>query len=287
MKLRTRAPPSERLLTQTIAEQPAADAPVALMTTLRYDRDLAHLTRRVPIALEDSDEDSFFLSKLHLQKLQLGARLLGWPLRVSHSAMVAAMNAAVQDADGARRVRVTLSKSGELAAIAVPTPPRDDLFRGLSSHARAPSVDPVYEVFVDTTPRAPRVATMLKTPDRSVYDQVRAAFGVQPADAKEVLVTGLDGCIVEGTLSNVAVMRGDEWVTPDLANGGMAGVLRGFLLELKFVREGQIRACDLVHGETVLLFNGMQGVCAGVLNLTGGAAAQATDAAPSHSTPPA
>lgn len=291
MKLRSRTPASAQLLKHVLSETAPEDLPKELITTLRYDPDLAHQTRRVPIALEDTDDDVFLLGKLHLQKLQQGAKLLGWSAHVSHKSMVNAMIEAVDNyakTNGAKtgeasanslnaddttkttvgplRIRVTLVESGDLIAEAFPTQTRDDIFRGLSSHARVQNgSDPVYDVRVDETPIKPSLATMIKTPNREIYNAVRTKFDVRPGEPKEILLIGDDGYLTEGTLSNVAFMRDNEWITPDLSNGGMYGVLRGFLLELGFIREGRVHVDDLRNGETVLIFNGVQGIVAGIL----------------------
>lgn len=242
--------------------------PDVLMTTLRYDPQLKHLTRRVPIAMEDSDDDVFFLSKLHHRRLKYGATLLGWDgVHISHSTMIAKMNEAVDKVgkDQPQRVRVTVDHTGAIEATSGPVPERDDLFKGLSTQpAKEGSIDPVFTVYLSNDEHKAAITNMIKTTNRTEYDELRKKL---QSAKEEVLLVGTNQEILEGTMMSVAFKRNDEWVTPKLNNGGMVGTTRSLLLGLGFIKEGTILKSSIQNGEQVLLFNGVQGVVAGFVSL--------------------
>lgn len=242
--------------------------PEVLMTTLRYDPQLKHLTRRVPIAMEDSDDDVFFLSKLHHRRLKYGATLLRWDgVHISHSTMVAKMNEAVEKVgkDQPQRVRVTADHTGAIEVTSTPIPERDDLFKGLSTQpAKDNSIDPVFTVFLSEDEHKAAITNMIKTTNRAEYDELRKRL---QSVKEEVLLVGTNQEILEGSMMSVAFKRNDEWVTPKLNNGGMVGTTRSLLLGLGFVKEGTILKSEVQNGEQVLLFNGVQGVVAGFISL--------------------
>lgn len=274
MKLRPLSKEGESQFANALEKSTPLPPDLKLLATLRYDTNLKHLTRRVPIAMEDSDEDTFFLSKIHHKKLKYNARLLGWDINVSHTQMVNKMLEAVQTAStqgehSALKIRLTVDRFGAMDATASPVLERDNLFSGLSTQSQElkDSTDPVFEVYVDKERFKPAVVNMIKTTDRSMYNTLRERNGVFVNSSKEVLLIGTDNDILEGSITNVAFLRGKEWVTPKLDNGGMVGAVRSFLLELGYIKEGVIKADTLVDGEYVLLFNGVQGVCAGKICL--------------------
>lgn len=264
MKLRRLSKEGEAVLTELL-EHSAADADFKLMTTLRYDPNLKHLTRRVPIAMEDSDEDVFFLSKLHNQRLKYGAKLLGWDIHISHTEMVNKMLEATHGHPIPLRVRVTVDKHGVMECEANEIPLRDNLFSGLSITPKKDESDPFYEVVLDDERVGPQVTNMIKTTNRQLYDAIRQRRVTGTPHPREAILVGPGGELLEGTMTSVAVDVNGEWITPNLVKGGMVGVTRSFLLELGFVKEGTILASDLKDGTRVLVSNGVQGVCAGVL----------------------
>ncbi|MBK8973043.1 MAG: aminotransferase class IV [Hahellaceae bacterium] len=57
------------------------------------------------------------------------------------------------------------------------------------------------------------------------------------AEEFEGLVLDQDGFLIEGTRSNLVALRRGRWITPDLRNAGIEGVMRDFLLS------GAVRNC--------------------------------------------
>ena len=73
-------------------------------------------------------------------------------------------------------------------------------------------------------------------------------------------------CVIEGTQSNIFLVRNDVLVTPDLSRCGVAGVMREYILsvvatELKLATKiGEVTLADLQQADEVFLSNSIMGV---------------------------
>lgn len=65
----------------------------------------------------------------------------------------------------------------------------------------------------------------------------------------------LDGQIAEGAISNLFFYRKGAWHTPHVNSGLLPGVMRGLLLSLILVEEGNYELKDLIEAEAVFLTN--------------------------------
>lgn len=63
-------------------------------------------------------------------------------------------------------------------------------------------------------------------------EQVLARNEWSDADIPEGLMLDTAGCVIEGTMSNVFVVRDGKLYTPDLSRCGIAGIVRGLIMEL-------------------------------------------------------
>lgn len=140
------------------------------------------------------------------------------------------------------------------------------LFIVAMSNPTSPLVtrEPPISVYLDTEPTSPSVFTSTKTTRREVYNLARAragipAVGVEPGTPNDVALYRSDGQVMETSIRNIAFWRGDRWVTPSLRVGCLPGVARRLLLEEGKIGEGEISITDLKVGETVLLFNAVEG----------------------------
>lgn len=246
----------------------SSDPNLHVVTTLRYDKRLTELTRRIPIAMEDSYEDKFFLARLHYQRLKHSAQLFGWP-ELKYDQFCEALDQAVADFDeSAARIRVEYTSGGSLTTVVSPVPLRDNLFSGLSDlPLERESHDPVFDVVIDSQQTPASLFTFIKTNQRDAYDQARKRNHIEIGTNKEVLLVNDHNDIVEGSISSVAIQCDDGWITPP-AESTMCGVLRSFLLNLGVIREGAISKESIQNGANVLLFNGVMGVVKGVINTT-------------------
>ena len=82
-----------------------------------------------------------------------------------------------------------------------------------------------------------------KTSDRAFYDRARVAAG-----SDEVVFVRPDGRLTEGSFTSLFVPRGDELLTPPLADGLLPGVLRAALIAEGRAVEAVLTVDDLHDG---------------------------------------
>lgn len=264
MRIRGLAQTSLDLLGPQIAEE-TNDKTLTVFTTLRYDRRLTELTRRIPIAMEDSYDDTFFLARLHYQRLKYSSQLFQWP-ELKYDQFCSALDNAMADSDAkSARIRVEYNAQGVLSTTVSPVPQRDNLFSGLSdTPVETESQDPIFDAVLDTQQTPTSLFTFIKTNKRALYDAARSRHNIALGSTKEVLLFNEKDEITEGTISSVAVLCDGEWITPP-AEETMTGVLRSFLINLGYVKEGSIHKSLVKPGTNVLLFNGVLGVVKGIV----------------------
>jgi 4-amino-4-deoxychorismate lyase len=81
----------------------------------------------------------------------------------------------------------------------------------------------------------------------------------------EAVVCDLNGDVVEGVFSNLFVVRGSEVLTPALTSAGVAGVMRGFLMDYlsdlqHTVRASCLRVEDLHDADELFFCNSVYGI---------------------------
>ena len=99
-------------------------------------------------------------------------------------------------------------------------------------------------------------------------EQVLAQRAAAQAGVDEALQCGPDGDIVSATMSNVFIVRGKLWLTPPIARGGVAGVMRSLVLRTApglglTVREARLTRADAAAASAIVLSNvrlGLQAV---------------------------
>lgn len=95
-------------------------------------------------------------------------------------------------------------------------------------------------------------------------DQVLARMEWNDPAIMEGLLLDTDGCLVEGTMSNLFMIREGVLMTPSLDCCGVAGVMRGIVLELAAglmpVQERQLGPDELRTMDEVFLTNSLIGI---------------------------
>ncbi len=103
----------------------------------------------------------------------------------------------------------------------------------------------------------------LKTLNR--LEQVIARSEWSSPAISEGLMRDLEGCIIEGTMSNLFLLRGGVLVTPDLSRCGIAGVMRQVVMttaEEMGIRVSveEITLETLLHSDGLFLSNSLIGI---------------------------
>lgn len=82
----------------------------------------------------------------------------------------------------------------------------------------------------------------------------------QSADITDGLMATSDGQLIEGTMSNVFVLRQGQWKTPHLTMAGVNGVMRRRILDTGFASEDTMLIDEVQHADAVLICNSVMGI---------------------------
>jgi 4-amino-4-deoxychorismate lyase len=96
-------------------------------------------------------------------------------------------------------------------------------------------------------------------------EQVLARREWSDPDIAEALLYSTSGALVSGTMSNVFLVRGSKMLTPCLDRCGVAGVMRGLVLEIASAagisaEQRRLDAADLAAAEELFLTNALTGI---------------------------
>ncbi|CAI5756393.1 unnamed protein product [Candida verbasci] len=123
--------------------------------------------------------------------------------------------------------------------------------------------DEIWDIYINNDCTMISPFTSFKTTNRDHYNTARQLLPNKKPGKEEVLLYNPQYNLMEGSITNIAVKRFDNWITPMLSSGCLCGVMRHFLLRKNFIQEDIINICSLQPGEEVLLFNAIIGVVKG------------------------
>lgn len=178
----------------------------------------------------------FFLLDGHLRRLGEAAEYFSVPMPEVHAALAAA----VADATGPLRVRLLVSRDGQVRIEQKPFVQATGAVRA----ALAPAPIDTSDVFL-----------FHKTTNRRVYDEARASV----PDVDDVLLWNADGEVTEGTIANLVAEIDGVRVTPPIACGVLPGTYRAMLLASGRVSERVVTIDDLRRATGLWLVNSVQG----------------------------
>jgi para-aminobenzoate synthetase/4-amino-4-deoxychorismate lyase len=209
------------------------------------------LTRREPAfdLLESigwTPDEGFVLLAAHIDRLKASADYFGFVMPET-AALHSALERAVAGFGGPAKVRLLLSRAGELHCTADPLTPKPVRLRA------ALAANPV---------DAASVLLYHKTTARRVYDEARAS---RP-DADAVILWNTRGEITEGAEANVVVEIEGRKVTPPLECGLLPGVKRAALLAAGEIQERRIGIDELRAAQAIWLINSVRGWMAAALD---------------------
>jgi para-aminobenzoate synthetase / 4-amino-4-deoxychorismate lyase len=185
-----------------------------------------------------SPGDGFFLLDRHLRRLRESAEYFGF--ECDERKATAELSQSVAAADGPRRVRLRLARSGAVLVECTPL------------HIPGAAV----RVKLATAPVSrDDVFLYHKTTNRAVYDQ--ALDFARAAD--DVILWNAAREVTESTIANVVVERDGARVTPPVASGLLAGTFRAELLDRGELSERIVTLDELRCATRIWLINSVQG----------------------------
>lgn len=261
-----------------------------IFTTLRYDpltynNETINLLEAINSDL--LDKSFFFQLQGHVDKLRRSGDFFGFPTKnLSIDILLFHLSKALSSIDKliAHRIKISIDKNGNYSIDYAPLPqthilstkvPNYDEFQKIPENSTVLIPRYLQEwkgwlIYLDKQQSQPTPFTSFKTTKREVYNNERARFNIIPGDNREVLLQDNNNNILEGSITSVAFWRqvknpltneiSFKWVTPNLANGCMDGVIRKWLIDNGSIVEGIIPVNELQDGEYVLLLNGLMGV---------------------------
>ena len=230
-----------------------------LFTSLRYDPALLklHESELKHAGWNRENASALYMLDYHRDRMLRAATHWGWDAAVrvlSGEAGLTTLSELVLGSLGGReglssRVRVTITKDGELAAhvseaprtgIANLFPDRLPVSGRTETSDVLPLKEPAYEVVLDEQKTRRSEYTHFKTTRRVMYDQARQRAKISLPDPKEVLIVNAeDDTVMEGSITTPYFWRDNRWVTPPVSSqfsredgsGGNDGTTRRWALQ--------------------------------------------------------
>lgn len=181
----------------------------------------------------------YFLLERHMERLKRSAAYFAFTLEAGGAEK--ALEEIGSHLIGKQKVRLLLSRTGEIACEAAPI--------GAESGGKELTV-----TFARRTADSADPFLYHKTTSRSLYAEEAA---LRP-DCADVLFINERGEVTEGTISNIVARIGGELVTPPLCCGLLPGVFREELLENGEIRERVICREELETAEEIFLVNSVR-----------------------------
>ncbi|MEY3657993.1 MAG: aminodeoxychorismate synthase component, partial [Pseudomonadota bacterium] len=160
----------------------------------------------------------------HLERMQASADALGFVLDAHKARNL--LQAATFRLQGPKRIRLLVSRHGQMAIEAADLPAR--------------AAGPALVGLADLPVNPDDFRLRHKTTDRAFYDQARLSAG-----CFEVAFVDPDGFLTEGSFTNIFVEQGGRLLTPPLSRGLLPGVLRAELIDSGRAIESDLTAEDL------------------------------------------
>ncbi len=185
--------------------------------------------------------------------------------------------------DGARRLGISLPETGFLEAQVRAFAGDVDggvlkllLTRGDGGRGYAPPADTVPTWMLSRHPLPPPLPGALRLHDCATrlaiqpalaglkhcnrLEQVLARGEVERAACDEGLMRDMESVPVCATAANLLVLQGGRWTTPAVSRCGVAGVLRGWLLDAGLVEEAPVTGESLDDADALALCNAVRGI---------------------------
>lgn len=171
-------------------------------------------------------QNGFARLELHLDRCTKTCARLQFPF--DRADALQRLNAA--SGTSAARLRMTVNKAGDIT---------------VTTGALLPNQQPWQVQLSDQIVHSDDPWRGIKTTMRETYDTARRHM---PAGIDEMIFLNQRGEICEGTITNIFVKQNNNYLTPPLTSGALAGVLRQEMLNNGQAREAVLHPADLAQG---------------------------------------
>lgn len=178
----------------------------------------------------------------HVARLQKSAAAFGWPVPTPEAVQACIDEVVKQSELELIRLRLTLNAEGKLAATIT---------------ALEPVQQPVKIAFYPLQIASTKPFLQYKTSARAVYN--KALGEAKAAGLFDYLFCNEKGELTEGSRSNLFILLDNQWYTPPLNCGLLAGVQRSVLLDELRAQERVLYREDLVQAKEIIVCNALYG----------------------------
>ncbi len=209
-----------------------------------YDecRSKAHILQHAPgpfqllATMAWRHEAGFVLLDRHLDRLRRAATYFGFPF--NEQTIRQALHSAVQHKC---RIRLLIAPNGSPTIETSPLP--------------APATTPWKLAIAQEPVDEDDPFLYFKTTHREIYERARRAH----PKADDVLLVNRRGEVTETTIANLAIRRGDRWITPPISCGLLDGIQRAELLACGEITEGVLTLDEVRAAPALALLNSVRG----------------------------
>lgn len=190
------------------------------------------------------EEGDFFLLDLHMKRLEESASFFSFEYDLgSITDSLLAISSSL-DVSTKYKVRLLLKKTGEFEITSSPLEEPEEKTLKVKVSSRKTSRDDVL-LFHKTTNREIYISEYEKFSRKGFFD---------------VVFTNAEGEITEGAITNIIVRKNDEYLTPPVSSGLLAGTYREYLLSSQEIplKEKVLYEEDLLNADEIFVVNSVR-----------------------------
>ena len=191
----------------------------------------------------------------HLERLHIGAAVLGIAVPHSDAALATALSATAAAnhlADGI--LRLTLTRGRGPRGLSPPSDPRPTV---LIAASPTPASLPPARLVVATRTRRNAHSPLSRIKSLGYGDNILARMEAVERGADEALLLNTDGELACATIANVLVHKDGDWLTPPVSDGALPGTARARLLRAGLISEASIDTILLSSLPAIVLCNNL------------------------------